>query len=61
MKTPVQLLLYSVITAIGPGTVVEVTELKHLSMMIFEGYYIVILGHVLICGTWIIKDFVNSP
>merc|ERR550534_1212928 len=47
-KTPVQLMLHSFILGIGPGTVVE-------------SFYIVILGHVLLSGPWLIKDFFQVP
>jgi len=47
-KTPVQLMLHSFILGIGPGTVTE-------------SFYIIILGHVLWSGPWLIKDFFQVP
>jgi len=48
VKAPVQLLIHSFVMGIGPDGVVK-------------SYYIVILGHVMWSGPWILKDFCQVP
>lgn len=47
-KTPVQLMIHCFILGIGPGTIVQ-------------SFYIIILGHVLWSGPWLLKDFYQVP